>query len=130
MTGTEAATRLRALAAALERMPHVELAVSVRVVSPSPKRPPSRSVLRSRAYRARGGGQLRDLPFLHGATCAYCAVTLDLVNRRALNGATWDHVVPLSKGGTNDLENIVAACFRCNSTKRDRTPEQAGMVLR
>lgn len=130
MTGAEAAEHLLALAAQLERLPHVELAVSVRVVSPSPKRPPSRSVLRSREYRARGGGRLRDLPFATGATCAYCGVRLDIVNRRAPNGATWDHVLPLSQGGTNDLSNIVPACFRCNCGKSGRTPEQAGMVLR
>lgn len=30
---------------------------------------------------------------------------------------TVDHVVPLSRGGTNDIENLVALCFNCNSFK-------------
>jgi 5-methylcytosine-specific restriction endonuclease McrA len=129
LKGTEAVARLQALARAITLGSRGDFTVTVRVVAP-PRRQPSRAVLRSREYRARGGGKLRDVPFPPGAVCSYCAVALDLVNRRAANGATWDHVLPLSKGGTNEPENIVAACFRCNSTKRDRTPEQAGMVLR
>lgn len=31
-----------------------------------------------------------------------------------------DHVVPVSAGGTNDYENLVTACFDCNSGKSDR----------
>lgn len=34
-----------------------------------------------------------------------------------------DHVIPRSKGGTDDLSNLVLCCQTCNSTKRDRTPE-------
>ena len=30
-----------------------------------------------------------------------------------------DHVVPLSGGGTNDIENIVPSCVKCNSSKHD-----------
>jgi 5-methylcytosine-specific restriction endonuclease McrA len=30
-----------------------------------------------------------------------------------------DHVLPRSKGGSNSLENLVAACCRCNSSKKD-----------
>ena len=42
---------------------------------------------------------------------------------------TRDHVVPLSRGGRDTWENVVAACFHCNSRKGDRTPQQAGMPL-
>jgi hypothetical protein len=31
-----------------------------------------------------------------------------------------DHVVPLSRGGTNDEDNLVVACFACNSSKNDK----------
>ena len=33
---------------------------------------------------------------------------------------TADHVVAKANGGTDDDENLVAACLRCNSSKRDR----------
>ena len=28
-----------------------------------------------------------------------------------------DHIVPVSKGGSNDLDNLICACWQCNSTK-------------
>lgn len=36
------------------------------------------------------------------------------------NRPTIDHIVALSNGGTNHIENIVAACQSCNSSKRNR----------
>ena len=42
---------------------------------------------------------------------------------------TRDHVMPLSKGGRDIWENVVSACFHCNSRKGGRTPQQAGMPL-
>lgn len=40
--------------------------------------------------------------------CAMCGATSDL---------TWDHVVPRSKGGTNEWSNLQCLCRRCNSKK-------------
>ena len=42
---------------------------------------------------------------------------------------TRDHVVPLSKGGRDSWENVVAACLACNVRKGGRTPAQATMPL-
>ena len=47
--------------------------------------------------------------------CRYCGETEDL---------TCDHIVPLVRGGTNDDENLAAACRRCNSSKGDKTPAE------
>ena len=33
---------------------------------------------------------------------------------------TTDHLIPKSRGGTDDPSNLVAACHACNSGKRDR----------
>ena len=54
------------------------------------------------------------------ALCAYCGG----------DATTVDHVIPRAKGGSHTWENVVAACRRCNHTKRDRSPEQAKMPLR
>jgi len=55
--------------------------------------------------------------------CLYCGRE---VSRQQL---TRDHVMPLSRGGRDIWENVVAACFQCNSRKGGRTPQQAGMPL-
>jgi 5-methylcytosine-specific restriction endonuclease McrA len=55
--------------------------------------------------------------------CLYCG---DEFPRHAL---TRDHVVPVSRGGRDVWENVVCACYLCNSRKGGRTPQQAGMPL-
>ncbi|UXI69402.1 HNH endonuclease [Tahibacter amnicola] len=42
---------------------------------------------------------------------------------------TRDHVLPLSKRGRDEWENVVCACLHCNVRKGSRTPQQAGMPL-
>lgn len=44
-------------------------------------------------------------------TCAYCGDEAKHV----------DHIIPVAHGGTNDLENLTAACARCNQLKSDKT---------
>ncbi|MGK5684777.1 HNH endonuclease [Actinoplanes sp. URMC 104] len=39
--------------------------------------------------------------------------------RRAV-ATTADHIVPLSKGGTNDITNLRPACGRCNYARGNR----------
>ncbi len=51
--------------------------------------------------------------------CQYCGKRADSI----------DHVVPRSRGGLDVWENLAAACRRCNTVKRDRTPDEAGMRL-
>jgi 5-methylcytosine-specific restriction endonuclease McrA len=56
-------------------------------------------------------------------TCAYCSVR---GTRKTLN---FEHVMPRSRGGRTCWENIVTSCRPCNTAKRNRTPEEAGMRL-
>ncbi|MBN2030006.1 HNH endonuclease [bacterium] len=42
---------------------------------------------------------------------------------------TVDHVIPKDQGGEDTWENLVCACMRCNTKKRNRTPREAGMKL-
>jgi len=58
-----------------------------------------------------------------GSTCQYCGRRLP---RSELN---LDHVVPRSRGGSTQWENVVCSCVACNLRKGGRTPEEAGMHL-
>ena len=40
-----------------------------------------------------------------------------------------DHIIPVCQGGTDEMENLAAACASCNLKKGGRTPAQAGMEL-
>ena len=57
-------------------------------------------------------------------TCQYCG------SQPGTPNLTYDHVLPRSKGGKTQWENIVTCCVPCNSKKAARTPEQANMKLR
>ena len=57
-------------------------------------------------------------------SCQYCGYAPK--NERELQ---IDHVLPRAQGGISTYINCVAACEPCNSQKRNRTPEQAGMIL-
>jgi 5-methylcytosine-specific restriction endonuclease McrA len=54
-------------------------------------------------------------------TCQYCGTTSHL---------TVDHVIPRSRGGASDWENIVTSCAPCNRRKGNRTPVETGMQPR
>jgi 5-methylcytosine-specific restriction endonuclease McrA len=43
---------------------------------------------------------------------------------------TMDHVVPRSRGGDHSWGNVVAACRRCNSKKKDKLPVEASLKPR
>jgi HNH endonuclease len=49
--------------------------------------------------------------------CGYC------LTQQKITGAEleFDHIVPLSLGGTNTEENLWLACSRCNDSKNNRT---------
>ena len=36
------------------------------------------------------------------------------------NSATFEHVIPRSLGGSDDVSNIAIACYRCNNDRRSR----------
>lgn len=55
-----------------------------------------------------------------GHRCVYCGSTDDL---------TLDHVMPISRGGGESPANLATCCRSCNSSKRARTPQEAGMQM-
>ena len=56
-------------------------------------------------------------------TCQYCCLRLPP------SQLTFDHVLPVARGGQKGWDNIVTCCIPCNRRKGDRTPEEAGMPL-
>lgn len=53
-----------------------------------------------------------------GYCCQYCGASGHL---------TVDHVVPKSRGGHSNWDNVVTSCAPCNVRKADRLPDEAGM---
>jgi 5-methylcytosine-specific restriction endonuclease McrA len=69
--------------------------------------------LRRRARLAKNGVYNiipKDLRRLKNSPCFYCGQKAD----------TLDHIVPVVKGGTHSIGNLVSACRSCNSRKHDR----------
>lgn len=55
--------------------------------------------------------------------CQYCGV------KHNAEELTYDHVLPRSRGGKTEWENIVTCCIDCNRKKGGRTPREASMRL-
>jgi 5-methylcytosine-specific restriction endonuclease McrA len=55
--------------------------------------------------------------------CQYCG------NRFSAFELTLDHILPRSRGGRTEPDNLCAACRPCNQRKGDRTPDEARMPL-
>ena len=53
-------------------------------------------------------------------SCQYCG---------SRNELTFDHLLPRSKGGKTNWENVVTACSNCNVQKGGRLLEKSGMRL-
>jgi 5-methylcytosine-specific restriction endonuclease McrA len=71
-------------------------------------------------YEARVALNRRAVFARDGHRCQYCGASAENI----------DHVIPKSKGGLHAWDNVVAACRRCNTAKRDRLLEDSGMKLR
>ena len=64
-----------------------------------------------------------------GWSCAYCGRGMSELRRRGVR-LTRDHVVPVSRGGSDSWRNVVTACEPCNLRKGGRTPLEAHMPPR
>ncbi len=62
-------------------------------------------------------GILRENKLLldQGTTCAYCGAGTKL---------HWDHIIPISVGGPDTIDNLVRACEQCNLRKGPKDPYQ------
>lgn len=65
-----------------------------------------------------------------GWKCAYCGRFMPPHPCSGTHGAiSVDHKQPRSRGGTDDLDNLVTACKHCNTQKRDKTAEEYANYL-
>lgn len=55
--------------------------------------------------------------------CCYCS------ERFAPKDLNYDHVLPRSRGGATDWENIVTSCKTCNLRKDNHTPAEVGFKM-
>ncbi|MFQ5739252.1 MAG: HNH endonuclease [Acidobacteriota bacterium] len=98
----------------------------IRSVSLSIKMP---SVLRLlhyvkvRHYHQRVRFTRANLYVRDGYCCQYCG------RRLGASSLTYDHVLPVARGGEKSWENIVTCCVPCNRRKANRTPQEAGLRL-
>ena len=75
--------------------------------------PPNAFYLNSKTQRDPLPARLREAVFdRDGEVCAYCLTT---------DGPfEIDHIHPVAKGGSDDLENLTVSCKSCNRSKRDK----------
>ena len=57
--------------------------------------------------------------------CQFCGRSQQELRQREC--LTRDHLVPLSRGGTNAWTNVLTACSSCNTRKGNLLPEEVGM---
>ena len=63
------------------------------------------------------------IPYKENNECQYCSCIVNTEN------ATIDHVLPRSRGGKHEWNNVVTCCLKCNRKKGNRTPNEANMPL-
>lgn len=57
-----------------------------------------------------------------GWKCCYCGIKMETGGGG--NSVTLEHITPKSLGGTNDPDNLAAACARCNSLRSNLPIEE------
>lgn len=75
-----------------------------------------------RRKNAIGGMTLEEQRYVYKMMplCPYCNLN---------KSDTLDHVTPLSKGGTNNADNVIAVCRSCNSKKGAKTLLEFNPIL-
>ena len=70
--------------------------------------------------KARKSFTAQERAAVYNKTEGHCAICGEFV---PYTDFTVDHIIPLAKGGNNDLSNLQCACSVCNRIKQDILPE-------
>ena len=60
----------------------------------------------------------RDIYNKYNGHCAYCGKKIDF------DDLSIDHLIAVSKGGTDDVENLIPCCYLCNHQKDSMSVEE------
>ncbi len=73
-----------------------------------------------KAKRKQNYRKQKEKLLLKSSLCHWCKANM------TIETATLDHKVPLSRGGLNNFNNYVLACYACNQARGNEMPEIAG----
>jgi 5-methylcytosine-specific restriction endonuclease McrA len=95
------------------------------MVTRVPKRRP-KSVNKGQQWRPVGRRTIKrhNIWVRDGKICTYCRQSI------TLKESTIDHIIPLSKGGKNNYDNLCIACGPCNIAKADMSVEEFKQLRR
>lgn len=85
-------------------------------------------VFKQTQVRRRRGTRFRKFWLLQEGLCIYCLGRMTTELGFAMT-ATWDHIVPKSKGGPTNYDNLILACSHCNHLKRDKSVAEFEIYL-
>ena len=85
---------------------------ALRMANEVPMKFPDRKAGRKKSYKSSRNKLLKKYPFCH-----WCAIEL------TTETATIEHIIPLAKGGLNNMNNYALACEKCNQERGCDMPE-------
>jgi len=91
-----------------EHMPHR--------LDPQPTNGRREHMLRAKSIATHTAAEWRVKEAAANGLCYYCERPVDI-------GGVKDHIVPVSRGGSDGIDNVVLACWDCNDAKRDMDAE-------
>lgn len=84
---------------------------------------------RRTVYRKGDKIPLKQLHARDSGRCHLCGKAVDIKKRQWPDGASVDHIVPVSMGGSHTWDNVALAHIECNSLRGATGPAQLPLIL-